>query len=430
MADNNKDIQKKASLSSAASAASSSVASTSAASSSSASTQSVENIAPRFKQGTTHKGWHGDTQDVTVNIDRRLGSGSFSNVYSASLTSSSKTDKTADGGGNKESNLVAVKVTWIPCDIINTMGNDTDDETDDDETDDGETDGETDDDTDGFDHEAMIAAGQAAQNELSVLRKIERHPNIIQLIDQFVIKNVDDTGFGVLAYALEYMPTTLFDLMELSKHVPDGANAPAHNVVSTSKVEIFTSVMSAVHCVHLSGFVHLDIKAENILIKCSPKERMSVKLCDFGTATQIGQQPPCDGITVSCTAPEVLFECPVQRESDLFGLGCLLFALYTDGESLFPLSLTLDDNHESVMAHLVQVQQFNGFAPFTIKQMRTGIDAGTFLHQNRLRGNPHGVFGMFPNPLKIHGIPKHVQNNIRILCNIDPSKRTRSLQRL
>ena len=50
---------------------------------------------------------------------------------------------------------------------------------------------------------------------------------------------------------------------------------------------IFTQILSAVEYLHGKGFVHRDVKMENILLDSA----CNVKLADFGLAKQFSVQP-------------------------------------------------------------------------------------------------------------------------------------------
>jgi serine/threonine protein kinase len=96
-------------------------------------------------------------------------------------------------------------------------------------------------------------------------------------------------------------------------------------------------ILEAVAHIHSKGFVHTDIKLENVLFT-SKSEKASVKLIDFGFCQ------PCQGEkvlrlkqgTLGYMAPEVL-RGRYSSKCDLFSLGVVVFSLLS-GKSPFGMS--------------------------------------------------------------------------------------------
>jgi Tol biopolymer transport system component len=81
--------------------------------------------------------------------------------------------------------------------------------------------------------------------------------------------------------------------------------------------------------VHAIGFVHRDVKPENVMRELGGR----LVLMDFGSATRYATEgdaspPPADG-TPLCMAPEVLNGDPATPASDIYSLGVLLFRMVT-----------------------------------------------------------------------------------------------------
>lgn len=74
---------------------------------------------------------------------------------------------------------------------------------------------------------------------------------------------------------------------------------------------------------HTQGFVHGDLKPENVLVD---REGEPV-LCDFGLARSTFDHAPAGGGTLYSIAPERLAGLPPDPRSDLFSLGVLLHQL-------------------------------------------------------------------------------------------------------
>lgn len=93
---------------------------------------------------------------------------------------------------------------------------------------------------------------------------------------------------------------------------------------------IVAMVAEAVQAGHDMGVIHRDIKPSNILI--DPKSEPVV--ADFGVAHLVDLshgQTVSTTFTPSYAAPESLFNSPVDRPVDIYGLGATLFALIEGG---------------------------------------------------------------------------------------------------
>ncbi|KAI5189060.1 BR serine/threonine kinase [Nematocida sp. AWRm77] len=104
---------------------------------------------------------------------------------------------------------------------------------------------------------------KAAKNEASILKALQRHPNIVQYYGHKVFEHAS------LLYMEYFQSTDLFYLLTKC------------STLSVCVLEkIFTQLVSGVSFLHRSRICHLDIKPENILIN----KKCQLKLIDFGMA--------------------------------------------------------------------------------------------------------------------------------------------------
>ncbi len=89
-------------------------------------------------------------------------------------------------------------------------------------------------------------------------------------------------------------------------------------------IEILTQVAEGLDYLHRHGYIHLDIKPENVLSTIKDQKRVW-KLGDFSLLKPRGFYGILDVKgTVGYIAPEV-FRGEIHRSSDIYSLGCLLY---------------------------------------------------------------------------------------------------------
>jgi serine/threonine protein kinase/Tol biopolymer transport system component len=161
------------------------------------------------------------------------------------------------------------------------------------------------------------------RREAQVLAALN-HPNIA------TIYGVDESE-GTPALVLEFVEgATLADRLELGALPLDEA------------LHIARQLTDALQAAHASGIVHRDLKPANVKLRPDG----ALKVLDFGLATapevpeaqQAGAQPLShSGMilgTARCMSPEQARGRPVDRRTDIWAFGCVLFEMLT-GEPAF-----------------------------------------------------------------------------------------------
>jgi serine/threonine protein kinase len=158
-----------------------------------------------------------------------------------------------------------------------------------------------------------------------ILREIEvfchpilsKHPNIVQLL--FVGWEVKGS-FPILAMELGCYGSL--------DHV---IRRPGSGLTTPQKQHISVDIALGIHAIHESGFVHGDLKPENIMIMAhdDPKRQLIAKILDFGGSSKRSQgkgSGPAH-ITKLWSAPEVLNKDPDidWEKADVYSFG-LIFA--------------------------------------------------------------------------------------------------------
>jgi hypothetical protein len=160
----------------------------------------------------------------------------------------------------------------------------------------------------------------AAAADPAMLRRLDQeartlaklaHPNIVAVYDLA-------TEAGV-----PYVVMELVDGEDLHRRLGRGP------LEMRDAIEIAVQVCDALQAAHDAGIVHRDIKPDNILLTSSGL----VKVCDFGIArlAESGHSGRGSGATAVGTAlymaPEQATGGPVDARTDLYALGCVLYAM-------------------------------------------------------------------------------------------------------
>jgi tRNA A-37 threonylcarbamoyl transferase component Bud32 len=206
---------------------------------------------------------------------------------------------------------------------------------------------------------------QTIAQEIDVLRTLS-HPNIVELVE--TMEN-PETMYIVMELV---KGADLFEITETLGCLPPGvAGSSLHQI------------LSAVAYIHSRGYVHHDLKPENVVMDFQENR---VKLTDFGSARDVKQMSGISG-TINYMAPEVLMnmrgaEKPLDQSVDIWSIG--------------------------VMAYVMLC----GYNPFDYKSKA---------NQNIITRIVSGKFN-FPSP-QWDSVPKSCKDFIRRCLVVDPKKR-------
>jgi eukaryotic-like serine/threonine-protein kinase len=155
------------------------------------------------------------------------------------------------------------------------------------------------------------------QNERQTLAVLD-HPNIIKLLDG-----------GTTDEGAPYLVTEYVEGLPIDRY------AVSAGLIVRQKLELFFTLLGAVHYAHQHLVVHRDLKPGNILVTPAG----TPKLLDFGIAkllqpeysahtmglTQSNMQP----MTPNFASPEQITGQPITTASDIYSLGVILYQLLT-----------------------------------------------------------------------------------------------------
>lgn len=178
-------------------------------------------------------------------------------------------------------------------------------------------------------------SGRDIDEEIEILLRYGRHPNIIELRDVY------DDGSSV------YMVMELMKGGELLDRILQ------QKFFSEREAAAVMSVLSAtVSYLHQQGVVHRDLKPSNILYADPLGTPESLRIADFGFAKQLRAEngllmTPC--YTANFVAPEVLKKQGYDAAIDMWSLGVLLYTMLA-GET--PFATGPDDTPEQILARI------------------------------------------------------------------------------
>jgi serine/threonine-protein kinase len=162
-----------------------------------------------------------------------------------------------------------------------------------------------------------LAAGSGSEQWLQRFRREARaagrrfHPNIVAVLDFG-----EDDGMPFLA--MEFVDGRSLDVILKTS----GPLDPSRSVA------VITQVLSALGFAHQNGIVHRDVKPSNIMVLNSGE----VKVADFGIARIDASEFTIVGDllgTPAYMAPEQFAGAPVDKRTDLFAAGVILFEMLT-----------------------------------------------------------------------------------------------------
>ncbi|MFG2608266.1 Stk1 family PASTA domain-containing Ser/Thr kinase [Streptomyces sp. NPDC048514] len=165
-------------------------------------------------------------------------------------------------------------------------------------------------------HPALAGDGSFVDRFIREAKSVARldHPNVVQVFDQ-------GTDGSYVYLAMEYIAgCTLRDVLR-----ERGALQPR------AALDILEPVLAALGAAHRAGFVHRDMKPENVLIGDDGR----VKVADFGLVRSVDTVTSTTGSvlgTVSYLAPEQIERGTTDPRVDVYACGVVLYEMLTGGK--------------------------------------------------------------------------------------------------
>jgi protein-serine/threonine kinase len=159
------------------------------------------------------------------------------------------------------------------------------------------------------------------RNEIIIMRQLKNHPNITQILG--VYRADRDTVWMVM----EWMDCSLLNVV--GTIFGDETKPPFAGLDGFTEPQIAKIILEVLHglkVMHMLGYMHRDIKSENILVKSTGE----IKLADFGFTVQLTKERPKRSSTVGSPywmAPELIQRKEYDYLVDIWSLGVMLMEL-------------------------------------------------------------------------------------------------------
>jgi serine/threonine protein kinase len=124
-----------------------------------------------------------------------------------------------------------------------------------------------------------------------------------------------------------YLVTQLVPSGDLRRYLDQGGPLAPRRAA-----DVVAQVAAALEEAHSHGVVHRDLKSANVLLRALPDGELHAYLCDFGIARgESDQTTSATGVlgTLEYLAPERQSGAPASVATDIYSLGCLLWAALT-----------------------------------------------------------------------------------------------------
>jgi serine/threonine-protein kinase len=184
----------------------------------------------------------------------------------------------------------------------------------------------------------VYALKHVLRKEPKDMRFIEQMMAEYEVSKQFTHPNLRRTYDLKINKTLLRKVTEAFLIMELVDGRPLEDHPPAS---FTEVIETFIEAAEGLKAMHEIGYVHCDIKPNNIL----RGENGHVKVIDFGQSCKIGTVKERIQGTPDYIAPEQVDRRPISVQTDVFNLGATLYWALT-GKNI-PTRYTIDKKGEN-----------------------------------------------------------------------------------
>ncbi|XP_010456499.1 PREDICTED: serine/threonine-protein kinase BCK1/SLK1/SSP31-like [Camelina sativa] len=186
--------------------------------------------------------------------------------------------------------------------------------------------------SDGSSYHATVKTSEARNydslnREFQILSELKGYPNIVICYGDDLEEGLNVNGHKVYKLLLEYATEgSLRSFMDnyTDRRLPD------------PMIRDFTRmILEGLVSIHSHGYVHCDLKSDNLLIFSCKDSSYVLKISDFGNTREVREVPshwetdyPFVGTPIYMP-PESLHDGAAKKTLDLWSLGCLVLEMYT-----------------------------------------------------------------------------------------------------
>jgi serine/threonine-protein kinase len=169
---------------------------------------------------------------------------------------------------------------------------------------------------------------QTGTGQMFTLKRVIREDHeddrfLVQAINEYEVSSALDHPHLRKAYALHRV-RSLFRMKEVQVVMEyiEGVGLEVRRPEAIEEViEVFQHVAQGLDAMHEAGFLHTDIKPNNVLVMAGG----GVKIIDFGQSCRIGTRKPRIQGTPDYIAPEQVEREALDRRTDVFNFGATLY---------------------------------------------------------------------------------------------------------
>lgn len=218
---------------------------------------------------------------------------------------------------------------------------------------------------------AEVSVSSSIQKEREVLNNIRGSRNVIRCFGEEL--TTGDNGQMVYNLLLEYgSGGTLADLIKKS-----GRNGlPELDVKRHTR-----SILRGLRHIHHSGYVHCDLKPENIMLVGSSlgDDQFTAKIGDLGLAKRAKQSKKSKLIpnwrgTPMYFSPEVVIDGVQEAPSDIWAIGCIVLEMFTSNP---PWDSKLETNGDEIITRIIDNNE-SPLIPSTLSREAKSFLKGCF----------------------------------------------------
>jgi len=216
---------------------------------------------------------------------------------------------------------------------------------------------------------------RSAQNEIYTLSNLQHCDRVLRFFESF-------EHDGRIHIVCELLEKNLYEALKDARFMR----------MPLAKVRMIAeSVLMAISELHAIGYMHCDIKPENVMQRGKGESASDIIMIDFGSVRKITENQYYDVQSLWYRAPEVMCGLPYSPAIDSWSIGCLLYELHT-GAPLFPGESERDSMAQivAVVGRPSQTAMARGTKSMTF-DFEPSSTVDPFVLQNNLDGNPNEV---------------------------------------